>query len=98
MRESIMLPSVIVDSTLGRLTVGVTGWWAGRRDNAALTGPTPSHANGLKTRRLPSPYLHRTAFGAVQVWPRRSSGIGCIIPVHLRDAVLARSLCHESRL
>src|SRR5687768_2603514 len=35
-----------------RLTVGVTRWWAGR-DNAALPEPTSSHANCLKTRRLP---------------------------------------------
>lgn len=34
------------------LTVGVTRWWAGR-DNAILTESTPSHENGLKTRRLP---------------------------------------------
>jgi hypothetical protein len=35
-----------------RPTAGVTRWWAGR-DNATLTEPTPSHANCLKTRRLP---------------------------------------------
>src|SRR6266542_2741496 len=33
-------------------TAGVTRWWAGR-DNATLPEPTSSHANYLKTRRLP---------------------------------------------
>src|SRR5688500_17967840 len=44
-----------------------TRWWAGR-DNITLPESTPSHANCLKTRRLPP--------------------VGCIIPVHFRDAVL----------
>ena len=37
---------------LGCLTACVTRWWAGR-GNVILTEPTPSHANCLKTRRLP---------------------------------------------
>src|SRR5688572_33234781 len=49
-----------------------TRWWAGR-DNATLTETALSHANRLKTRRLPP--------------------VGCIIPVHFRDAVLGR-FCH----
>ena len=36
----------------GCLTACVTRWWAGR-DNAALTEPTSSHVNCLKTRRVP---------------------------------------------
>src|SRR5215210_4810182 len=35
-----------------RPTARVTRWWAGR-DDAILAGTTPSHANCLKTRRLP---------------------------------------------
>jgi len=34
--------------------LALPGWWAGR-DNTALTEPAPSHANCLKTRRLPPP-------------------------------------------
>ena len=34
------------------LTACVTRWWVGR-DNAALTEPTSSQENSLKTRRLP---------------------------------------------
>jgi len=39
-------------SFVKRPTAGVTRWWVGR-DNAALAEPTSSHANCLKTRRLP---------------------------------------------
>jgi hypothetical protein len=39
-------------ATLQRPTACVTRGWAGR-DNAILTEPTSSHANCLKTRRLP---------------------------------------------
>ena len=40
------------DSASVRLTAGVTRWWAGG-DSATLPEPTSSHANCLKTRRLP---------------------------------------------
>jgi hypothetical protein len=49
--------------------VSITRWWAGR-DNATLPEATSSHANCLKTRRLP-PHLH---WRAVPVWLRRSPG------------------------
>ena len=39
------------------LTVSVTRWWAGR-GNAALTEPTSSHKNRLKTRRIPTSRVH----------------------------------------
>src|SRR6266498_1967246 len=44
-------------SFVKRPTAGVTRWWVGR-DNAALAEPTSSHANCLKTRRLPSRWVH----------------------------------------
>src|SRR5829696_8061591 len=64
-------------------TVCVTRWWAGR-ENATLPEPASSHAKSLKTRRLPPP------------WHLRSlQGIGCIIPMLLRDAVLGGALISE---
>ncbi len=45
-------------------TACVTRWWAGR-GNATLTEPTPSHANGSKTRRLPP-------VGCTLCWASRS--------------------------
>ena len=41
-----------VSTPAERPVEGDEGWWAGR-DNAALPEPTSSHANCLKTRRLP---------------------------------------------
>src|SRR5574341_351086 len=49
-RKLLLLPCI--SNTMSGLTVCVTRWWAGR-DNAILPEPTSSHANCLKTRRLP---------------------------------------------
>ena len=45
---------IIVEKRLIRQSqrLALPGWWAGR-ENAILTEPTSSHANCLKTRRLP---------------------------------------------
>ena len=47
-----------------QFTVGVTRWWAGQ-DNAVLTELTSSHANRLKTRRLPPPWSRCSSEGRV---------------------------------
>jgi len=47
-----ILPATLKSENPCRLTACVTRWWVGR-DNAALTEPTSSRANCLKTRRLP---------------------------------------------
>jgi hypothetical protein len=52
-------------------TVGVTRWWAGR-DNAILPELTPSHANCLKTRRLP-------AVGCTLCWASREPTVPLLL-------------------
>ena len=51
---SIKVPHLVHSPTLTgcKPTVCVTRGWAGQ-ENTILTEPTPSHANGLKTRRVP---------------------------------------------
>src|SRR6266498_2585249 len=56
------------------LTAGVMplqGYWRAGRDNAILTEPASSHANGLKTRRLPPAVPE----------PVEGSGARCVSPL-----------------
>ena len=52
LRRHIDYAATYFKKTACNLTVSVTRWWGGR-DNAILSEPTSSHANCLKTRRLP---------------------------------------------
>ena len=53
-------------------------WWAGR-DNATLPESISSHANGLKTRRLPPPWPRRTPAPVVLCWGCRGSNARCTL-------------------